>query len=361
MMLRRLTLTIIAKLSGSSENLKKLSTEYTNFQRFLRGDEDAQLYSATKQQGKRTYGKVKQGREYPLVIRKDLVKLKPMNDNKSEVKIPVYDVRGGIKLIALHGPFDFSNVEFLGSKIVKTDNEFFYHISIRTSVDIKESYENALAIDVGSRWLAVVVSTFDTPKFFGKRIREVRGKAFYHRRKQTGAYAKSKEQHIVRDEVNKIVSELVRYAKDNNSIIIVGDLHGVRKKKLKSRKVNRRIHSMPSYMFISQLELAAAKEGIAVLKVAEHSTSRMCSNCGSLDTKRPTQGVFICNTCGYQVNADVNGARNILRRGVGYMLASGAAVGRPEEVGGPFRLPQPGLHSLENADPSCDEQEAAGL
>ena len=118
---------------------------------------------------------------------------------------------------------------------------------------------------------------------------------------------------------------------------------------------------MPSYMFMSQLDLAAAKEGIAVLKVSEHNTSRMCSNCGSLNTKRPTQGVFFCNACGYQVNADVNGARNILRRGVGYMLASGAAVGRPEEVDGPFRLPQPGLRLFEAAGSSCDEREAAGL
>jgi len=38
------------------------------------------------------------------------------------------------------------------------------------------------------------------------------------------------------------------------------------------------------------------------------------------------------------------------------MLASGAAVSRPEEVGGPFRLPQPGLEFRAS---SGDEPEAA--
>jgi len=43
------------------------------------------------------------------------------------------------------------------------------------------------------------------------------------------------------------------------------------------------------------------------------------------------------------------------------MLASGVAVGRPEEVGGPFHLPQPVLELREAQGSSCDEQEAARL
>ena len=36
-----------------------------------------------------------------------------------------------------------------------------------------------------------------------------------------------------------------------------------------------------------------------------------------------TLSVFICEDCGYQVNADVNGAKNILKRAVGYMRTAG--------------------------------------
>ena len=38
----------------------------------------------------------------------------------------------------------------------------------------------------------------------------------------------------------------------------------------------------------------------------------------------------IIQDCGYQINADVNGAKNILRRAVGYMLMAGAVVTQPE-------------------------------
>lgn len=47
-----------------------------------------------------------------------------------------------------------------------------------------------------------------------------------------------------------------------------------------------------------------------------------------MNTKR--RGVFICKDCGYQINADVNGAKNIMKRAMGYMLTVGAAVTQPD-------------------------------
>jgi len=47
----------------------------------LRTGEDRGVYSATKQQGKRTYRKIDPGKEYPLVIRKDLMDIRK-TDNK---------------------------------------------------------------------------------------------------------------------------------------------------------------------------------------------------------------------------------------------------------------------------------------
>ena len=66
-------------------------------------------------------------------------------------------------------------------------------------------------------------------------------------------------------------------------------------------------------------------------------------------TKRPSQGVFICLDCGYQINADVNGAKNILKRAMGYMLMAGAAVTQPE--GERFlHTPQPPSFTVEAPD-----------
>ncbi|MDF2954374.1 MAG: hypothetical protein OD816_001619 [Thermodesulfobacterium sp.] len=63
----------------------------------------------------------------------------------------------------------------------------------------------------------------------------------------------------------------------------------------------------------------------------------------------------IIQDCGYQINADVNGAKNILRRAVGYMLMAGAVVTQPD--GERFVLnhtPQP------HASGGCPPMEGGG-
>ena len=105
-------------------------------------------------------------------------------------------------------------------------------------------------------------------------------------------------------------------------------MKGVRKND-KGRKVNRKVNSMPFYRLKEYIRYKAFERGILVIEVPEYNTSKQCSRCGSMRTKRPSQGVFICEDCGYQINADVNGAKNILKRAVGYMLTVGAAVTWP--------------------------------
>lgn len=68
-----------------------LEEEYENLQRFLRGEE-AKLYSANEQQAKRFYKEIKPNKEYPLSIRKDLLKME-----KRDTKIAGYWARIPVK------------------------------------------------------------------------------------------------------------------------------------------------------------------------------------------------------------------------------------------------------------------------
>ena len=86
---------------------------------------------------------------------------------------------------------------------------------------------------------------------------------------------------------------------------------------------------MPSHKLKEYIKYKALEKGIVVIEVPEYNTSKQCSRCGSMNTERPSQGLFICKDCGYQVNADVNGAKNISKRAVGYMLTVGASVVKP--------------------------------
>lgn len=63
------------------------------------------------------------------------------------------------------------------------------------------------------------------------------------------------------------------------------------------------------------IEWAQAKEGGRVILVNPANTSRQCPHCGfTAKENRPSQAVFKCQQCGYEENADVVGAINILRR-----------------------------------------------
>jgi len=49
-----------------------------------------------------------------------------------------------------------------------------------------------------------------------------------------------------------------------------------------------------------------------VVSVDPRYTSQRCSKCGHVHRRnRPTQSLFRCQSCGYEVNADLNGARNV--------------------------------------------------
>ena len=362
MMEAEITKTIKCKLIGlTKRKLELLNREYDNFQHYLKTGEDRGVYSATKQQGKRTYRKIKPDKEYPLVIRKDLMDIRKIDNKLAKywARIPIHGVRGGIKVALAHQPFNFEEWEICGSKLVRKDGEFFLHVTVKKKVELRKEYSSIITIDMGAKWVGVSVALHRSkPKFYGKRIREVRGKYFYLRRK-LGKEKKllvikkigHKEKRIVSDELHKIAKDIVDEAEKHNAIIAIGNLNGVRNNN-KGRKVNRKVNSMPFYRLKEYIKYKALERGITVIEVPEFNTSKQCSRCGSMNTKRPSQGVFICLDCGYQINADVNGAKNILKRAMGYMLMAGAVVTQPEgERSFVLHTPQPPLKGLHGGSP----------
>jgi len=232
---------------ANTGKLEALEREYANFQKALRR-ENTKLYSATKQQAERLLrkirkqngGKIKQ-KEYPLILRRDVYDVW-ITDNKLSkywIKIPVYGVRGGIKLpIKPHCEID-TNWEFREAKVFKRNNGWFVHITVEKEVEIKQEYNNILATDLGIKWIATVVSTADKrPKFYGKELRRVRGH-YFHLRRKLGKLKKfkaikkigRKERRIVDDLLHKISREIVNRAKEENAVIVIGDLKGIRKQK----------------------------------------------------------------------------------------------------------------------------------
>ncbi|MDO9012744.1 MAG: transposase [Gallionella sp.] len=84
--------------------------------------------------------------------------------------------------------------------------------------------------------------------------------------------------------------------------------------------------------FRRQLEYKQVWLGGEVLAVPPHNTSRTCPACGHVSAEnRQTQAKFECVECGYENNADVVGAINVLERGhrllaCGELAQSGRSV-----------------------------------
>jgi transposase len=151
----------------------------------LQGDKTVSLYSATKQQAdrllKKLNGKIKPNKEYPLILRRDVyranTKLTPY-----WLKIPIYGVKGGINVpIKTHEPIT-EDMVCREAKIIRKSNEWFVFITVEKEV-CEKSPKSILAIDMGIRWIATTVNSNDPkPKFYGKKLRQVKGHYFYLKR-----------------------------------------------------------------------------------------------------------------------------------------------------------------------------------
>ncbi len=129
--------TIKCKLVGlTKRKLELLNREYDNFQRYLKTGEDRGVYSATKQQGKRTYWKIDPEKEY-LFIRKDLMDIRKTDNKLAEfwARIPICGVRGGIKVALAHQP-SFEEWEICGSKLVRKNGEFYLHVTVKKKGEV---------------------------------------------------------------------------------------------------------------------------------------------------------------------------------------------------------------------------------
>lgn len=318
-----------------------LNQEYENLQKFLQG-ENAELYSANKQQAFRFYHKIigKAEKEYPLSIRKDLIRAKETKHKLAKywVRIPVKDRRGGLWLpIKPHQPIDFS-CKFCESKVMKKGNDFFVYLFVQKEVKIRKKYSSVLAVDLGERVMATVLLD-GKPIFYGREIRGIhRHYAWLRRRlgerkllkkiKQLG----QKEHRIIQQKVHEISKRIVSLAYQHNSLILFGDLKDIRKS-AKGRRFNRIVSNMVCYKLTQYTTYKANWKGIQVFKINERGTSHTCPKCGSKG-KRPYQGLFKCENCGYQANADFVGAQNIKKRFEEYISSNGAIVTLPKTLEG---------------------------
>lgn len=278
--------------------------------------------------------------EQPLYLRNDVFKIEeqPTKISKHWLKLPTKQKHGGIWLpITVPRKYEaLLKHKLCDSKITKRGEDWYLLLTVKAKTQIKTSYSNILAIDLGEKVMATVCGRDNKPLFLGREVRGIRRHYAWLRKrlgnKKALATIKkvgSKEQRRINDSLHKIARKIVDKAKVEDSVIVLGDLKGIRNSaKGKGKRFNRIVSNMPYYKLTQFIEYKAEWEGIPTIKINERDTSHTCSKCGAKG-KRPHQGLFKCPSCGYTVNADYNGAQNIKKRFLEYISKDGASLTKP--------------------------------
>ena len=343
----KLQRTIHAKLILDRKAKREaVEREYSAWQRQLQGA-DERLYSATKQQAERLKTRIKKQqeraaeqlkaprkkhghvrgvnplKEYPMILRRDLVKLQEQKNSVFRwwIRIPVSPKSIWVPIQFPYGQEPLLKLDLRECQLIHgEDGEWYVNIAVQKQAHLKRKYATVLPIDMGIRKLATTIEN-GKPQFYGKQVRAIRGRG-YHLRRSVGKPSiikkwKHREQRSVRHEVHTITRRIVEHAKRMNAIIAIGDLEGIRNQN-KGSSFNRRLGSQPFYLFKQLLTYKANWEGIRVLTVPEAYTSQTCSRCGVRGQR--VAGRFSCPNCGLRVDADVNGAWNIGKRAHGLLI-----------------------------------------
>lgn len=109
--------------------------------------------------------------------------------------------------------------------------------------------------------------------------------------------------------------------------LITGDLKGIRTGKDHGKAGNQKLHAWPFAEILRQLKYKGEEAGIEVVTVSERYTSQTCHVCGAIDkSSRVHRGLYKCKHCGAILNADVNGAFNILNKVSPALIGAGVGA-----------------------------------
>jgi len=224
---------------------------------------------------------------------------------------------------AFRGEWRFSTVE-----MVKRNGEWYAHLVLTKTVELPDEPETVIAIDRGERNLAVAVAVSENNpnkpmrgRFWrGEEIKRVRGLYSHIRRKlqekkllKKVKELKGREKRKVNQQLHIIANQIIEYAKQfPKPVIVMENLNGIRRNFKKSRKLNKRFHSLPFRKLQTIIEYKAILEGIGVKYLTKRetkNTSKTCHKCGYV--ARIKGRTFKCPRCSLTYNRDLNAAINI--------------------------------------------------
>jgi IS605 OrfB family transposase len=124
-----------------------------------------------------------------------------------------------------------------------------------------------------------------------------------------------KESRFQRNVNHCISKTIIQKAAISCKAIALEDLTGIRERVTVRHEHRYERHSWAFYQLRQFITYKATWAGVSVRLVDSRNTSRTCSACGNCEkANRKSQAEFLCQRCGFTLNADYNAAINISRK-----------------------------------------------
>jgi len=222
--------------------------------------------------------------------------------------------------------------------------------------EVTQSYKldrnKYLSIDLGLDNFASVVDTIGTAFIIeGRYIKSINRWYNKERARLQSIYSKQgirygsklakislKRQHVVDNFLNQAVSLITKHCLNNQiGTIVIGKMKDIKQEINLGRVNNQNFVSIPYDKFKRKLRAKCEEYGIEYIEEDESFTSQMCSRCKVVRKgNRKYRGLYVCKDCENVMNADINGAINILAKVAGESAAkqivSSGRVNRPVRI-----------------------------
>lgn len=294
----------------SYKSYKNLETNkiYPHFDKFLPVRYDKRTATVFKSDGK-----------YKLWL--------SLSTTQGRVKVPIISSDKVIK------EWKNTGYDFLDMRLKYKNKRFFLDVTVQSKSKIpkEEEFEYFIGVDLGINNIATITvmdrkgNQLERKIFSGSLLQEKK-RRFMEKRREYGKkklwnklkITKNKEQNYVKDINHKISRKIVDIAsKYSNSVIVVENLKGIRKKIRYTKKLNRKLHGWSFRQLQDYIEYKAHENGIAIRRVSGAYTSQVCDNCEQKKIVRGSHNVSIgvCENCKKEVNCmDILASVNIIKR-----------------------------------------------
>jgi len=240
--------------------------------------------------------------------------------------------------------------DFATADLLRRPSGWWLHLVINVKPPEFVPSGRVVGIDLGINRPAV---TSDA-QFLGEREwKEIESRYFRLKRKLQSKGTTSAKRHLkkmssrqrrFRMDCDHVLAKQIVASAGPGSVIAVENLTDIRTRTKQRGRRQRRRHHGWSYAQLRGFTADKAEAiGSIVVAVDPRHTSQRCSKCGHVHRRnRLTQSLFRCQSCGYEVNADLNAARNVdwkYHASVGKPDAGGQSVNLPIVGSGCHRIP----------------------